>query len=464
MRNRSLASTTCFFLAAACSSSSGGVGDGGVASDRSCAWSSGGASVFGVSAFSTASERVRAKDHGPTSPQVGIEVDIEAESFFSTSGTGGGGEEQGDDRPGWRDDDDSGPPAARIRKATVRRGRRSSLHDATSSSSTSRSEKVVFRKKSTTSTSSRSETNKSRIRREVEQQEQNGKQKVEAKASRTTSQAYVIRGNPKTYADSDTSFQDDETVCGRNNGTAKLNNKTEKHGVRCCGDGQTAVEENGGTWKQSSGGGSNSWYYNSTSGVEVDCSTPEQSCSKPKNHVVWADIFSTCATIGRRPCTVEELKTPRNDSATKLLCDGAGGGCDNYCIWTANEGQDEEGVGEEGDSADNESTEAPPAASGDDGSADNESTEAPPTASGDDGSADNETSTEAPPAASGDEAETSGEASSSTGIVNRGAARGGGAGWRRRGVGEGDETEDDSGEGEGGDEGDDLSDLKNRGS
>eukprot|EP00392_Amoebophrya_sp_AT5.2_P005303 g5312.t1 len=263
---------------------------------------------------------------------VGIEVDIEAENLFSTSGTGGGGEEQGEDR------------------------------------------------------------------------------------------AYVIRGNPKTYADSDTSFQDDETVCGRNNGTAKLNNKTEKHGVRCCGDGQTAVEENGGTWKQSSGGGSNS-------------------------------------------------------CATKLLCDGAGGGCDNYCIWTANEGQDEEGVGEEGDSADNESTEAPPAASGDDGSADNESTEAPPTASGDDGSADNETSTEAPPAASGDEAETSGEASSSTGIVIGvllavvvlggvvaalaiGCGGGGGGGEGA----EGDETEDDSGEGEGGDEGDDLSDLKNRGS
>eukprot|EP00392_Amoebophrya_sp_AT5.2_P017682 g18089.t1 len=134
----------------------------------------------------------------------------------------------------------------------------------------------------------------------------------------------------------------DERVCGAN-GEAKLNDKTEKLGVRCCGT-ELSVTAGGGSWRE--GGGS--WYTNGA-GEEVDCSTPPNSCLEKNNNMEWKDIADACAAMGRRPCTVAELKTTREDGEM-LLCRGTGGQCDNRCVWTADE------EGQEADASSSTST------------------------------------------------------------------------------------------------------------
>eukprot|EP00392_Amoebophrya_sp_AT5.2_P005699 g5709.t1 len=154
-------------------------------------------------------------------------------------------------------------------------------------------------------------------------------------------QAYVARGNADAGGPIRAPGCDED-------GAPKLNNKTAKHGVRCCGDGQAAVEAGGGTWLEAHSvyDDGKAWY-TTTDGGEVDCTTARcapagctnqtyEVCDQEANRMTWNQTTAHCAAIGRRPCTLDELLMKRNDG-TKRLCAGTGGGCDHYCVWSATE-------------------------------------------------------------------------------------------------------------------------------
>ncbi|CAD7932945.1 unnamed protein product [Amoebophrya sp. A120] len=108
-----------------------------------------------------------------------------------------------------------------------------------------------------------------------------------------------------------------------------VSKETGEFPMRCCGD-EGDPPSGAFPYKDDAIG-------NAADGTRVDCRTsPDDRCSASgSGRLSYAAAVAKCAETNRRLCTSQELLTVLNGQATKTLCSGTGGNCDNACIWTS---------------------------------------------------------------------------------------------------------------------------------